>query len=108
MKPPPSPLAEQLAGLRHSAAQLGPAHALLVALVLRLLGDLEVMVRAWQAARADAPRRRRSPAGKGPIPRDWMLRGHPARGLRPTFPTPLPHPPSRPVRAPPARAPRAA
>jgi len=96
----PSPLADQLAALRHSSAQLGPAHALLVAMLLRLLGDLEGMLRQWQAGRAAAPVRRRSLAGKGPIPRDWMLHGRPARGLRPTFP-----PPPRPTSARPARAP---
>ncbi len=97
----PSPLIDQLAALRQSSVQLGPAHALLVAILLRLLGALERMVREWQESRAAAPVRRRSTAGKGPIPRDWMLRGRPARGLRPTFPPPPRHPPARPVRAPP-------
>jgi hypothetical protein len=100
MQTVPSPLIDQLAALRHSSAQLGPAHALLVAMLLRLLGELEGMVRQWQERRA-APVRRRSLAGKGPIPRDWMLRGRPARGLRPTFPPPPQHPPARLVRAPP-------
>lgn len=101
MQPIPSPLIDQFAALRQSSAQLGPAHALLVAMLLRLLGELEGMVREWQERRAAAPVRRRSPAGKGPIPRDWMLRGRPARGLRSTFP-PLPQPPpARQVRAPP-------
>ncbi len=100
----PLPLAESFAALRQGMAQLDGAHALVLALVLRLLSGLESLARAWQAT----PRRRlRHPlSGKGPIPRDWMVRCHPGRGCRCRFPPPVLRPPSRLLRTPPEPAAR--
>jgi hypothetical protein len=93
--PPSTSLADQFAGLRHSCAQLPPAHALLMALLLRLLGTLESLSRAWSPARTRRPYR----GGKGPQLRDWMAPCHPTRKLRPSPPPHSPH--ARKVRAPP-------
>jgi hypothetical protein len=72
-----------------------------IALVLRLLDALESLARGGRA-----PRRRRGHplAGKGPIPRDWMVRCHPGRGFRPGFPPPVLRPQSRLLRTPPEPA----
>ena len=94
MQTHPFPLADRFAALKQSTAELGAAHALVLALLVRLLDGLVALARRWQAA----PRRRRHPlAGKGPIPRDWMVRCQPGRGFRPAFhvrPV-IQHPPSR-------------
>jgi hypothetical protein len=95
--PPSTSLADQLAGLRHSCALLPPAYAVLMALLLRLLGTLESLSRAWSPARTRRPYR----GGKGPQLRDWMAPCHPTRTLNPSPPPPPHAPHARKLRAPP-------
>lgn len=98
----PPLLADGFAALRQGLAQPDGAHPWLIALVLRLLSGLESLARRWQAP----PRRRRHPlAGKGPIPRDWMVRCHPGRGCRRRFLPPVLRPQPRLLRTPPEPAP---
>jgi len=102
MQTPPLTLADHFAALRQGTAELGAAHALVLALLVRLLDGLEALARRWQAGPS---RRRRHPlAGKGPIPRDWMVPGHRRRGFRPTFPPPVLRTPTRLLRTPPEPA----
>lgn len=96
-----TPLADQFAALRRSCAQLPPAQALGLALLLRLLGMLESLARAWTSP---AQPRRRHRSGKGPMVRDWMIPCHPTRKLRPSPPPPPQAPHARNVRAPPLAA----
>ncbi len=101
MQTHPFPLADHFVALRRSTAELGAAHALVLALVVRLLDGLAALARRWQAA----PRRRRHPlAGKGPIPRDWMVRCQPGRGFRPAFRPPVLRTPAHLLRTPPEPA----
>ncbi len=101
MQTHPFPLADRLAALKQSTAELGAAHALVLALLVRLFDGLVALARRWQSA----PRRRRHPlAGKGPIPRDWMVRCQPGRGFRPAFPAPVLRTPAHRLRTPPEPA----
>jgi hypothetical protein len=101
MQTHPIPLADHFAALKQSTAELGAAHALVLALLVRLLDGLVALARRWQAP----PRRRRHPlAGKGPIPRDWMVRCQPGRGFRPSFPAPVLRTPAHLLRTPPEPA----
>lgn len=83
--------------------------AMLLALLLRLLGQLERLARTWQSGPSShqpALSRSRARIAEGLVPpraqrtgpfRHWYVRLHPARGMRPAA-----HPPTRPLRARPA------
>lgn len=97
----PFPLAEAFAAMHHSCAQLPPAQAVAIALLLRLLAALEALAHAWKPA----PRpRRRYRGGKGPQFRDWMIPCHPTRKHHPSPPRSPQSPHARKPRAPPASA----
>lgn len=114
----PPPLAELIASLRTAIsadaqaarARRSPLEVLFLTLLAALLGRLEARAHAWHptprpalihiphsgAPHADAIAFHRFP--------DWILRGRPARGMRPAAPPPPPRPRTLPARAPPARA----
>lgn len=127
MTHPPSPLEQAFARLRTSAQADAAAcahlpasvEAMLLALLLRLLGQLERLARTWHAGTPMVPAglsRSHARIASGRVPPraqrperflDWWLRMNFGRGMRPAEHPPVCPPHARqampcPVRAPPA------